>query len=94
MDESTRKPPEIVLAAPLPSEMARACETAGVAKAERDALALVVLVVLAGAFIALGAIFMTVVITGAGDLPWGVMRLLAGLTFSLGLILVIVGGAE
>jgi len=35
-----------------------------------------------------------VVLTGAGDLPWGVARLLAGLVFSLGLILVIVGGAE
>ena len=38
--------------------------------------------------------FMTVAITGTGDLPWGVARLLAGLVFSLGLILVIVGGAE
>jgi formate/nitrite transporter len=50
--------------------------------------------VLAGAFIALGAIIMTVVLTGTGELPWGVARLLAGLAFSLGLILVIVGGAE
>jgi len=82
------------LNAPLPSEMALACETAGAAKAGRDALALIVLGLLAGAFIALGAIFMTVVSTGAGELPWGVARLLAGLVFSLGLILVIVGGAE
>ncbi|KAB2920871.1 MAG: formate transporter FocA [Hyphomicrobiaceae bacterium] len=74
--------------------MALACETAGAAKAGRDALALVILGLLAGAFIAFGAIFMTVVLTGAGELPWGVARLLAGLTFSLGLILVIVGGAE
>jgi formate transporter len=78
----------------LPPEMALACETAGVAKARRDALALIVLGVLAGAFIALGAIFMTVVLTGAAELPWGVARLVAGLFFSLGLILVIVGGAE
>jgi formate/nitrite transporter len=78
----------------LPPEMALACEAAGTAKAGRDALALVVLGVLAGAFIALGAIFMTVVLTGAEGLPWGVARLLAGLVFSLGLILVIVGGAE
>jgi formate/nitrite transporter len=74
--------------------MTLACEAAGAAKARRDALALIVLGVLAGAFIALGAIFMTVVLTGAEDLPWGVARLLAGLVFSLGLILVIVGGAE
>jgi formate/nitrite transporter len=78
----------------LPPEMALACEAAGAAKAGRDALALIVLGVLAGAFIALGAIFMTVVLSGAEGLPFGVTRLLAGLVFSLGLILVIVGGAE
>jgi formate/nitrite transporter len=78
----------------LPPPMAIACEVAGVTKAGRNALTLLVLGVLAGAFIAFGAIFMTVVLTGAGDLPWGLARLLAGLVFSLGLILVIVGGAE
>ena len=78
----------------LPPDMALACEAAGSAKAGRDLLTLFVLGLLAGAFIALGAIFMTVVLTGAGDLPWGVARLLGGLVFSLGLILVIVGGAE
>lgn len=78
----------------LPPEMALACEAAGTAKAGHDALVLIILGLLAGAFIALGAIFMTVVLTGAGELPWGVARLLAGLVFSLGLILVIVGGAE
>jgi formate/nitrite transporter len=53
-----------------------------------------VLGLLAGAFIAFGSIFMTVVLTGSEGLPWGVARLAAGLVFSLGLILVIVGGAE
>ncbi len=78
----------------LPPEMALACEAAGSAKVRRDALTLLVLGLLAGAFIAFGANFMTVVMTGAGELPWGVGRLLGGLVFSLGLILVIVGGAE
>lgn len=78
----------------MPPDMALACEAAGAAKAGRDTLALLVLGVLAGAFIAFGAVFMTVVLSGAGDLPFGVARLLAGLVFSLGLILVIVGGAE
>jgi formate transporter len=78
----------------LPPEMALACETAGGAKAGRDSIALIALGLLAGAFIALGAIFMTVVLTGASELPWGVARLPAGLAFSLGLILVIVGSAE
>jgi len=78
----------------LPPEMARVCEAAGAAKAGRDRLGLVVLGLLAGAFIAFGAIFMTVVLTGTGEIPWGLSRLAAGLVFSLGLILVIVGGAE
>lgn len=55
----------------LPPEMALACETAGAAKAGRDEIALIVLGLLAGAFIAFGALSMTVVMTGAGDLPWG-----------------------
>jgi formate/nitrite transporter len=78
----------------LPPETALDCEAAGVTKARRDALALIILGLLAGSFIALGAIFMTVVLTGANELPWGVARLLGGLAFSLGLILVIVAGAE
>jgi formate transporter len=95
MNKATDGPPGAArIDALLPPEMALACETAGAAKAGRDALALFVLGLLAGAFIALGAMFMTVVLTGAGELPWGVARLLAGLVFSLGLILVIVGGAE
>jgi len=91
---TNRTPVATIIDALLPPEMALACEAAGAAKAGRDALALIVLGVLAGAFIALGAMFMTVVLTGTGELPWGVARLLAGLVFSLGLILVIVGGAE
>jgi formate/nitrite transporter len=90
----TKIPAAGIIDALLPPEMALACETAGVAKAGRDMLALLILGLLAGAFIAFGAIFMTVVLTGSGDLAWGVARLLAGIVFSLGLILVIVGGAE
>jgi formate/nitrite transporter len=95
MTEMSKPARDVDLAdALLPPDIARACETAGAAKAGRDALTLVLLGLLAGAFIALGAVFMTVVLTGAGALPWGVARLLAGVVFSLGLILVIVGGAE
>ena len=54
---------------------------------------LFVLGVLAGAFIALGAVFSTVVTSGGG-IPPGVARLLGGLAFSLGLILVVIAGAE
>ncbi len=79
----------------LPNEMAVKAEAIGVKKIQMDSLELFTLAVLAGAFIALGAIFSTTVVTGAnGLLPFGVTRLLAGVVFSTGLILVIVGGAE
>jgi len=78
----------------LPPEMAARAEDVGVRKARLDTLSLFALAVLAGAFISLGAIFATTVSAGTGGLPYGVVRLLAGLAFSLGLILVIVGGAE
>ena len=79
----------------LPAEMAAKAEQIGVKKARLNPVSMFVLAVLAGAFIALGAIFSTTVVAGAGDaLPYGVTRLLAGLVFSLGLILVIIGGAE
>jgi formate/nitrite transporter len=78
----------------LPSQMAAKAETVGIGKAGQDTLALVTLGVLAGAFIALGAIFSVTVSAQSSELPFGVARVLAGLAFSLGLILVIVGGAE
>jgi formate/nitrite transporter len=79
----------------LPREMAAKAEQIGVRKAETPALTVMALAVLAGAFIAMGAIFSTTVLAGStGSLPYGVARLLAGLVFSLGLILVVVGGAE
>jgi formate/nitrite transporter len=78
----------------LPPEMARRAEETGVRKAALDAPALLALAVLAGAFIALGAVFSTVALAGAGPAPWGAVRVLAGTVFSLGLVLVVVGGAE
>ena len=78
----------------IPPEMAARAERVGVRKAHMDAVRTFALAVLAGAFIALGAIFATTVGAGASGLPFGVVRLLAGTAFSLGLILVIVGGAE
>jgi formate/nitrite transporter len=77
-----------------PPEMARRGEQVGVAKASLRTDVLLALGVLAGAFIAMGAIFATTVTAGGADLPYGISRLLAGLTFSLGLILVVVAGAE
>src|SRR5436309_2398403 len=98
---------EVRIDALLPQEMAARAEYLGVRKAEMPFLKMFMLAVLAGAFISLGAIFATTVSAGgmavtAADgtvafntgLPYGVTRLLAGFAFSLGLILVVVGGAE
>jgi len=78
----------------LPPEMARRAEELGTAKVAMEPGRLVALAVLAGAFIAFGAIFSTVALAGAGSAPWGATRVLAGIVFSVGLILVVVGGAE
>ena len=88
-------PHQKTLDALLPSEMAERTEQIGVEQTRRDTLGLLALAVLAGAFVAFGAMFSTIATSGADvALPFGVTRLLAGLTFSRGLILVIVGGAE
>lgn len=76
-----------------PAQIAQRIEQIGVAKARADALTLLVLAVLAGAFIALGALFYSVVVTGS-ELGFGITRLLGGLSFCLGLVLVVVAGAE
>ncbi len=76
-----------------PREIAALVEGVGVAKARLPALDTLALAVLAGAFIAFGAMFFTLVTTG-NDLGFGVNRLIGGIAFSLGLILVVVGGAE
>jgi formate transporter FocA len=79
----------------IPPEMATKAEAVGVKKATMGWRNTFFLAVMAGAFIAFGAIFATTVITGAsGQLTFGVTKLLGGLVFCLGLILVIVAGAE
>lgn len=101
-------PNEVRIDALLPAEMARRAEYLGERKAQMPFLQMFTLSILAGAFIALGAVFATTV--GAGSvtvknaadasaaftygLPYGVTRLLSGFVFCLGLILVVVGGAE
>jgi formate transporter len=86
---------DIRIDALLPGEMAQRAEYIGVSKAEAPALTTFTLSILAGAFIGMGALFATTVAAGTSSaLPFGVARLLIGVVFSLGLILVIVGGAE
>lgn len=86
---------EIRIDALLPAEMALRAEYIGVRKAEAPTLTTVTLAILAGIFISLGAVFSTTVATGTSAAwPYGVAKLLTGFVFCLGLILVVVGGAE
>jgi formate/nitrite transporter len=78
----------------MPHEMADKAEAAGVRKVALPFLSMFALAILAGAFIALGAMFATTVAAASSTLPYGVARLLIGLVFCLGLILVVVAGAE
>ncbi len=81
---------------PPPEIAARVCKL-GLAKVNTAVPTMVALAVLAGGLISLGALFYTVTITAGTEgptLPFGLLRLAGGVTFSLGLILVVVGGAE
>ena len=83
-----------------PPDMARKAVEVGISKIALNVGTSFVLSILAGAFVAVGAVFSLTVTAGAtggaagAALPFGVTRLLAGVTFSLGLVLVVVGGAE
>jgi len=86
---------EVKIDAILPAGMARKAEYIGISKSEMSFVDTLMLAVMAGGFIALGAVFATTVAAGqSGVVPFGISKMLVGLVFSLGLILVIVAGAE
>jgi len=103
MSQNTNQP-SFSFDALIPADMALKAQQTGIKKAALGGLTTFALAVLAGAFIALGAVFCTTIMagstaaTGATEAtsipPYGVTRLLGGLTFCLGLILVVVAGAE
>ena len=76
-----------------PREIAGRVSELGVAKTKVPLLSLVMLGMLAGAFIGLGAMFNVIVLSDA-SIPIGLRRVLGGMVFSLGLFLVLVAGAE
>jgi formate/nitrite transporter len=76
-----------------PSQIAERVLKMGVTKANADAPTLLILGIMAGAFIALGGLLFAVTITGS-TLGFGITRFIGGITFCLGLILVVIGGAE
>jgi len=76
-----------------PSDMAKRVEQACIGKANLSWLSLLMLSMLAGAFIGLAAEFYTLAVFDSTT-SVGFTRLIGGLCFSLGLVLVIIAGAE
>ncbi len=97
----------VTFEAVMPATMAALAEESGIKRASLDPMVSFVLSILAGAFVAFGAIFATTVTAGtmvtiapdgtlvsSAALPYGIGRLLAGLAFCVGIIAVIIAGAE
>jgi formate/nitrite transporter len=76
-----------------PREISEKVQSIGVSKARLSLLQTAMLGVLAGAFIGFGALYYTIVVSDA-TLGFAATRVMGGLVFSLGLVLVVVGGAE
>ena len=76
-----------------PRQIAEQVQAVGVVKARLPPLAMLMLGIAAGGFIALGALY-SVIVFADPTLPFAVSRLLGGLAFSLGLVLVVIAGAE
>ena len=93
-EDSVISPQVVTFDAIMPAAMAVRAEASGVMRASIDPTTLLALSVLAGAFISFGAIFATTVSAGAVGMPYGITRLLIGVVFSTGLIMVVIGGAE
>ncbi|ORM60435.1 formate transporter FocA [Mixta calida] len=74
--------------------MAKVAEEAGVYKATKHPLTTFFLAINAGVFISIAFVFYITATTGTADVPYGLAKLVGGLCFSLGLILVVVCGAD
>lgn len=94
--DSLTPAPTLSLDAYAPAQIAERVCKIGLAKVTMPLWTMLALATLAGAFISLGALFYTITVTtgNASAVPYGLLRLAGGVTFSLGLILVVVGGGE
>lgn len=78
----------------MPQAMAQKAEEVGVVKATKNPLQAFFLAITAGVFISIAFVFYTTVTIGAGSMPFGMAKLVGGLAFSIGLILVVICGGE
>ncbi|WP_028116639.1 formate transporter FocA [Ferrimonas senticii] len=77
-----------------PPQMMAVAETFAVGKTSKPTAMTILSAAMGGLFIGLAFVFYITVTTGNGDIGWGVNKLIGGVVFSLGLILVVVAGAE
>ena len=89
----TEKPSSSYSGAMTPASMELKNERVAETKAKTDVVSALVLSVMAGAFISMGATFMLVVKSDAA-LPFAATQLLGGFAFTLGLFLILAAGAE
>ena len=89
----TEKPSSSYSGAMTPASMELKNERVAETKAGTDLASALVLAVMSGAFVSLGATFMLVVKSDA-TLPFAATQLLGGFAFTLGLFLVLAAGAE
>ena len=90
---SPPQPPIFNLNAYSPAEIKEAVEKVGIKKATLPVLTSFMLAVIAGGSIGLGALYYTIIVSDA-ELSFAAARVMGGLAFSLGLVIVLVGGAE
>ena len=78
----------------LPAAMATVAEEAGIYKATKHPFTTFFLAINAGVFISIAFVFYITATTGSGAMPYGIAKLIGGICFSLGLMLVVVCGAD
>lgn len=78
----------------LPAATAKIAEDAGVYKATKHPLKTFYLAITAGVFISIAFVFYITATTGTAGMPFGLAKLVGGICFSLGLMLVVVSGAD
>lgn len=77
-----------------PAEMTEIAAESAVKKSAMPVYRTLFLAVLAGLYIGFGGLLVVLVGTGTAQWAYGPMKLLMGLVFSIGLILVVIGGGE
>ncbi len=78
----------------LPHQITEKADDIAYSKATKAFLSAFYLAITAGMFISLAFVFYITVTTGMQDMPWGLSKLIGGLAFSMGLLLVVVVGGE